>query len=381
MAMHTRSEDFMTYVFVANTLTPVLFFSNKGMAYQRKVWRFPAGTPQSRGKLLSHVLPITEGEVISTVLPLDRPQAEWGDLFLMFVTSSGNIRRNPLSDFAGLKNVGKIAMKLEDESERLISVQLCRETDDVMLVTRTGRAVRISASAVREFKSRGSTGVRGIRLRGDDEVVGMTVLNHTDASVEEARAYLKKFNVLRRLALAKEGEDLAAIETSDIDLIESDDDETGMAVLELTDERFESLAAQEQFVFLMSSDGYGKRTSTYNFRVSGRGTQGVQSFALTKRGGVLLGAFSVKHEEHIMAITDAGQVIRFPVSQVSLQSRNTSGVRLFRTGEDETIVSITCLTAEQVASTGDDDTTIEGEDEGVSVTETLTSATEVTLEE
>ncbi|MDX5359728.1 MAG: DNA gyrase subunit A [Alphaproteobacteria bacterium] len=350
--MATREEDFVTRIFVANTLTPVLFFSTAGMAYMLKVWRLPVGTPQSRGKAMVNLLPLSEGESIATVLPVDRPEEDWGGLHVVFVTSRGNIRRNELSDFVNVRSNGKIAMKL-DEGERLISVRICTENDDCLLTTRLGRTIRFPVTDVRVFKGRESTGVRGIRLAKGDEVIGLTVLSHVEMEVAERDAYFRQAS-----ATLRDGAE-AVEEAMD------EDESAGGEAVSLSMERYTELSALEQFVLVLSTKGYGKRVSAHRIRTIGRGGQGVQLFPASaeegKGRGTVAAAFRVEPTDEIVLVSNAGQLIRTRVSDISIQGRGAAGVTVFRTGPDEQVVSVARL----AESSGDDEDGEDGEDGGI----------------
>ncbi|MEK9708077.1 MAG: DNA gyrase C-terminal beta-propeller domain-containing protein, partial [Alphaproteobacteria bacterium] len=264
--MKARDEDFVSSVFVLNTHTPVLFFSSRGMVYKEKVYRLPVGTPQGRGKALVNLLPLEEGEYITTLMPLPEDESEAKNLFVMFATASGNVRRNSLADFVQVKSNGKIAMKL-DNGDRLIGVQTCEDTDHILLATAGAKSIRFEVSDVRVFSGRNSTGVRGIRLATDDEVISMSILGHAEFSVAERIAYLKRSRAERAdLDEPNSGHDAS--------------DEISEEEVELTDERYEELAAQEQFILTVTSNGFGKRTSAYEYRITKRGGQGVVNIVL-----------------------------------------------------------------------------------------------------
>ncbi len=319
--MATRDEDFVQDVFVADTHTPILFFSTAGKAYELKVYRLPLGTPTSRGKAMVNVLPLSQGETISTVMPLPRDEESRANMHVMFVTATGGVRRNALSDFINVRANGKIAMKL-DEGDRLISVQTCTEQDDILLATRLGKCIRFSVDEVRQFTSRTSTGVRGIRLAKNDEVISMTVLDYVDVTTEERDAYLKQASKLRR----ENGDEDPDVET------ETD--------LTLSDERFKQLEAMEEFLLSVTSKGFGKRSSAYAYRRTGRGGQGLANMELTSKNGNIIGTFPVKETDQIMLVTDGGQMIRCPVNGIRIAGRRTQGVTLFRVSDKESVVSV-----------------------------------------
>ncbi|RMD63708.1 MAG: DNA gyrase subunit A [Alphaproteobacteria bacterium] len=333
--MATREEDFVSKVFVCDTHTPVLFFSSRGMAYMMKVYRLPLGSPQARGKALINLLPLQPGETITTAMPLPEDESTWGDLFVMFATSRGEVRRNRLSDFTHIMANGKIAMKLENGDTRLVSVRACAEDQDVLLVTARGKCIRFPVTEVRVFSGRTSTGVRGIKLVGDDEVISMTIINHVDVDVDERDAYLRIAAARRRTDGEDENGDVGAGPDS-----RGDDGDTEVA---LAPERFAALEAAEQFILTVASDGLGKRTSAYEYRVTGRGGFGIVCMDLSRPGGRevrVAGAFPVDETDQIVLVTDRGKLIRCPVHDIRIAGRATRGVRLFDVAEDERVVSV-----------------------------------------
>jgi len=344
--MATRDEDFVTQVFIASTHTPVLFFSSRGMCYRMKVWRLPAATPQSPGKALVNLLPLAQDETITSILLLPEDPTTWAELELMFATRSGNIRRNALSDFESINRNGKIAMKL-DEGDKIVQVAIARTNDDVLLTTARGQCIRfLIGEEVRLFKGRDSDGVRGIRLENGDEVISMAILGHVDAVPAERTAYLKQAAALRR-AEGAEGEAV-------LDVAAADEDDAAEGVAELTDERFAELKAAEQFVLTVSSRGYGKRTSSYEYRTSGRGGKGIVAMVVNERNGDLVASFPISAGDQIMLVTDGGQLIRCPVGDVRIAGRNTQGVRIFKTESTEKVVSVERI-SEEVAGDGNGD--------------------------
>jgi DNA gyrase subunit A len=327
----TREEDVITTLFVASTHTPVLFFSSRGMCYRMKVWRLPASTPQAVGKALVNLLPLAQGEVITSILPLPEDAETWGTLQLAFATRSGRVRRNALSDFENINRNGKIAMKLDD-GDAIVSVNICTPENDVLLTTARGRCIRfLLADEVRLFKGRDSDGVRGIKLDDDDNIISMTVLTHVDADPAERAAYLKQANMLRRA----QGEEIAE-ETGEVEA----DDEVVEGTAELTSERYAELSGKEQFVLTLSERGFGKRSSSYEYRTSGRGGKGIVAMVVNDRNGPLVASFPVVDTDQIMLVTDGGQLIRCPVNDVRIAGRNTQGVRIFKTDAEEKVVSV-----------------------------------------
>ena len=348
--MATKNEDAVTRVFSASTHAPLLFFTSGGKVYKMKVWRLPLGVANSRGKAFVNLLPIESGETITSILALPEDEATWSGLDVMFATRSGSVRRNKLSDFVDVRRNGKIAMKL-DEGDGIVGVAVCNADQDVLLTTAAGRCIRFSVDEVRVFASRDSTGVRGVKLAEGDEVISMAVLRSVDATPAERAAYLKHQRAMLRAA-GEEGEDApAAVEEG-----EEDGDETT-----LTPERITELGAAEEILLTVSSEGFGKRTSAYDFRRTGRGGQGLAAQDLSKRGGRLVGSFPVEDSDQILLVTDAGQLIRVPVSQIRVAARNTQGVTIFRTAQDEHVVSV-----ERLADSGGDDN--QGEDSGADET-------------
>ncbi len=322
--MSTREEDFVTRLFIASTHTPVVFFSSRGMAYKMKVWRLPLATPQSIGKALVNLLPLQEGERLSTILPLPEDEASWETLDVMFATGSGYVRRNKLSDFVEINRNGKIAMKL-DEGDHIVGVAICSEADDVLLTTAKGQAMRFAVPDVRVFKGRDSTGVRGIALGEGDTVISMAILRHFESTSEERQAYLK----LRRAA---GGEIVEAEGASDEEVVSDD--------VSLTPERYALMGAAEQHVLTVSERGYGKRSSSFEFRTTGRGGKGIVAMIVNDRNGRLIASFPVEENDQIMLVSDGGQLIRCPVHDIRLAGRNTQGVTIFKAAADEKVVSV-----------------------------------------
>ncbi|MBL8565904.1 MAG: DNA gyrase subunit A [Hyphomicrobiaceae bacterium] len=327
----TRDEDFVTQMFVTSTHTPVLFFSSRGMCYRMKVWRLPAATPQSVGKALINLLPLEQGESITTILPLPEDTATWGNLELMFATRSGNVRRNSLADFESINRNGKIAMKLE-EGDSIVEVAICSGADDVLLTTARGQCIRFEVVDVRVFKGRDSTGVRGIRLDDGDTVISMAILKHLEATPAERLAFLKQAAQQRR-SEGGEGEEPAVIDIAD-------GEENGDGATELSPERYQQMAAAEQHVLTVSERGFGKRSSSFEYRTSGRGGKGIVAMVVNDRNGPLVASFPISHGDQIMLVTDAGQLIRCPVHDVRIAGRNTQGVRIFKTDAEERVVSV-----------------------------------------
>lgn len=346
--MSTKDEDAVTRVFSANTHTPMLFFSSGGKVYQLKVWRLPVGTPTSRGKAFVNLLPIETGESITSILPLPEDEAAWDQYDVMFATKSGNVRRNKLSDFQGIKRNGKIAMKLDD-GDSIIGVGLCNAAqNDILLTTALGRCIRFATEEVRVFAGRDSTGVRGIRLADGDSVISMAILRSVDATPAERAAYVKHSNAMRKArGEATEGDVDEAPVPDDDDVEISGADDVPM-------DRLIQLEAAEEIILTVSTEGFGKRSSAYEFRRTGRGGQGLLAQDLTKKGGKLAASFPVDDSDEILLVTDQGQLIRTPVKQVRMVGRNTSGVTIFRTSKDEHVVSVERL-ADQGGGAEDDE--------------------------
>ena len=320
--MQTKDEDFVTNIFVANTHQPILFFSSTGMVYKLKTYLLPISSPQAKGKALINLLPLSEGEVITTIMPLSENEDDWKDLYVMFATSTGGIRRNNLSDFLRINKNGKIAMK-PSEGESIISVQTCTDDNDILLATKKGQCIRFSVDKVRVFASRSSTGVRGIKLDKNDSVMAMSILNHVEGETDEFRAYLKASSIMRR---AKDDTE-ESIADEDISL-------------ELSTERYAELAAKEQIILTVASNGQGKRTSSYEYRLTNRGGKGVISMMLTKSNSDMVSSFPIDENDEIMLIDDNGQLIRCPVSGIRIMGRNTQGVKIFNISEDSSVVSV-----------------------------------------
>ncbi|MEC3860492.1 DNA gyrase subunit A [Mesobacterium sp. TK19101] len=336
--MSTKDDDVVTTLFVANTHTQLLFFTTDGMVYKLKCWRLPLGGRTAKGKAIVNILPIPTGVSIAAIMPVDRDEDDWDDLQIVFATSAGDVRRNALSDFTNVMRNGKIAMKLPDGVE-LVNARIASEDDDVMLVTDSGRAIRFRTTDVRIFKGRDSTGVRGIRLLGDDRVVSMAVIRHFEATPDERAAYLK----MRRL--------VAGV-TEDS---ESDEDE-GNADAGISQDRYAEMSAAENLLLTITESGSGKLSSSHDYPVRGRGGMGVTAMDKAMRGGALVACFPVEMDDQIMLATSRGQSIRVPVDGISFRSRSAGGVRVFNTGADETVVSVA-----RIADQGEDEA--EGPDE------------------
>jgi len=343
--MSTRDEDFVTRVFVANTHTPMLFFSTRGIAYKLKVWKLPLAAPQARGKALINILPLQQGETITTIMPLPEDEESWENLNIMFATTRGTVRRNKLSDFQLVNRNGKIAMKLE-EGDGIVGVETCTEDATVLLTSARGQAIRFPVTDIRVFAGRNSVGVRGINLADGDHVISMTILNPSKAEAWERTAYLKR----RRAMMAmEEGEDVE---------VQSDEEEAGDDQY-LTEERYVLMGASEQFILTISEKGFGKRSSSHEYRVSGRGGKGIAAMAVNDRNGPLISSFPVEETDEVMLVTDGGQLIRCPITDIRIAGRSTQGVTVFKTAKEEKVVSV-----ERINETEEDDDGEEGAEEG-----------------
>ncbi|MEL6608425.1 MAG: DNA gyrase subunit A [Pseudomonadota bacterium] len=338
--MQTKEEDVVTTLFVANTHTQLLFFTTDGMVYKLKTWRLPQGGRTAKGKAIVNILPIPTGVSIAAIMPVDRDEAEWDDLQVVFATSAGTVRRNKLSDFTNVKANGKIAMKFEDDHAEttLINARIASNDDDVMLTTNSGRAIRFPATDVRVFNSRASVGVRGINLKGDDVVVSMSIIRHFEATPGERAAYLKQ----RRLMAGVTEEP------------ETDEDE--VAEGDLSTERYAEMSAAENLILTITEQGTGKLSSSHDYPVRGRGGMGVTAMDKAMRGGEIVASFPVEMEDQIMLVTSTGQSIRVPVDGISFRSRSAGGVKVFDTAKGESVTSVAWI-----ADQGDEDVEADAE--------------------
>jgi len=325
--MSTKDQDVVTTLFVANTHTPLLFFTSEGMVYKLKTWRLPQGGRTARGKAIINILPIPQGVSVAAIMPVDRPEQEWSDLQIMFATTAGGVRRNQLSDFTNVMRNGKIAMKLP-EGVSLVNARICTNDDDVMLVTAGGRAIRFPTTAVRVFKGRDSTGVRGIRLAKGDHVVSMSVIRHFIATSAERAAYLKMRRAVAGLTDDPEPDD------------DGDGDDAGPVAFDFNQQRYAEMSAAEDLILTITETGAGKLSSSHDYPVRGRGGQGVQAMDRAMRGGRLVASFPVEMDDQIMLATSKGQSIRCPVDGISFRSRSAGGVKVFDTGKGEKVVSV-----------------------------------------
>ena len=322
--MSIKDEDFIRQVFVLNTHDPVLFFTNTGIVYELKVYKLPLGNPQAKGRPIVNLLPLSEGEQVTTMMPLPENDEDPPDL--MFATKSGNVRRNALSDFSNVKANGKIAMKLLD-GDSLVGVVPCKKNDDIMLSASKGKCMRFRSGDVRLFKGRGSIGVRGIRLKKDDEVISISVLKHIEADTEIKSLYLKAATAKRR------GDSQNFIE----------------------DNTFDSMYSDDQFILTISENGYGKRSSAYEYRITNRGGQGIINIETSERNGHVIASFPVLDTDDVMMVTNKGRIIRSPVNDIRIASRNTQGVTLFSIDEGEKVVSVTTISLDNDEVITDDD--------------------------
>ncbi|MEJ7775821.1 MAG: DNA gyrase subunit A [Sphingomicrobium sp.] len=335
--MSTKEEDIVTELFVTSTHNPVLFFSNIGRVYRMKVWRLPEGGPAAKGRPMVNLLPLAEGEVISTVLPLPEDESEWGGLHIMFATCRGKVRRNSMDAFTNIPTAGKIAMKFgtiedgeaEDVSDRIIGVDLLTEEDDVLLATRNGKAIRFKSTDVREFQSRNSTGVRGVRLAQDDQVISMSILRRAGTTQEERESYLRSPRWR--------------------------DNDTAEGV---SADRYAEIADKEQFLLTVTLNGYGKRSSTYEYRRTNRGGQGIINIVTSERNGGVVASFPVKPGEQLLLVTDQGKMIRTTVADIRIAGRNTQGVTIFNVAGNEKVVSVA-----KIDESDEEDIELEGGDE------------------
>jgi DNA gyrase subunit A len=337
--MQTRDEDFVARLFVASTHTPVLFFSSHGRVYKQKVWRLPIAAPQARGKALVNILPLEQGELITTIMPLPEDEQSWSELDVMFATTGGNVRRNKLSDFVDVRPSGIIAMKLDD-GEAIVDVQICTERDDVLLTVAGGQCIRFAVTEVRVFQGRTSMGVRGMALEEGDRIISLTILRHVEATADERAAYLRRASAVRRGGSVDEEP-------------AGDAEEAANGAIELGEQRYVEMSAAEQFVLTISENGYGKRSSSYEYRTTGRGGKGVVTMdvrekdgSIRRKTGRLVASFPVEETDQIMLVTNGGQLIRCPVDDIRIAGRSTQGVIVFDTADGERVVSVERLSEE-----------------------------------
>jgi len=344
-SMNVRDEDLTTELLVVNTHTPVLFFSTTGKVYKLKVYRLPLGAANTRGKALVNIFPLEQGETITAFMPLPEDETLWDSMHIFFSTSKGNVRRNDLSDFHDIRANGKIAIRL-DEGDRLVGVKVCHESDHVLLASRAGKCIRFPVDDVRVFKSRTSDGVRGMRLAEGDEVVSVSILGGIATTVEERYSYLKMANAKRRALGAEDGSDETEVAPSD----------EAVQEITLSAERFAEMEVAEQFILTVTQNGYGKRSSAYEYRTIGRGGSGIVNIITSARNGKVVDSQPVSHDSQIMVMTDRGTVIRCPLHDIRIAGRNTQGVTILKTGDNEKVVSVVCF-----PDTGEADKLEEGE--------------------
>jgi DNA gyrase subunit A len=335
--MQVREEDFVSRLFVASTHAPVLFFSSRGQVYKEKIWRLPLAAPQAKGKALINILPLDAGETITSIMPLPEDEKSWGQLDVMFATTKGTVRRNKLSDFVEVRRSGIIAMKIAP-GEAIVDVAICTEKDDVLLTTAGGQCIRFPVPEVRVFSGRTSMGVRGINLAEDDKVISLSILRHIDVTSEERIAYLKRASAVRR-GLGEE-EPVAAEP-------EENGDNGAAGGIELGEQRYVELSAAEQFVLTIAERGFGKRSSSFEYRTTGRGGKGIVAMNVTAKTGRLVGSFPVEEADQVMLVTDQGKLIRTTVSGIRIAGRATQGVIVLDTAEDERVVSVERLSEEE----------------------------------
>ena len=342
--MSIREEDFVSQVFVVNTHQPVLFFSTAGIVYKLKVYKLPPGTPQSRGKAMINLLPLQKGQTITTLMPLPEDESSWSDLYVIFATASGYVRRNALSDFANVPSSGKIAMKL-DAGDRLMRVRTFTDDDDILLFTRQGQCIRFAVGEVRVFSGRTSTGVRGLKLASSDEVISMSGLTHVEADAARREEYLRAVNARRRLT------------SSDYGGKEEERSRDEALASKLDQPEYAQMAEREEFLLTVTEDGFGKRTSSYEYRITGRDGSGVNAIDLSRPGGEtqVVAAFPVIPIDQIVMVTETGQLIRCPVRDISLMGRTARGVKLFNMGDGDRVVSVTRIRDMDEGSEGDVD--------------------------
>jgi DNA gyrase subunit A len=316
----TRDEDFVSQIFTANTLTPILFFSSKGIVYKLKAWKIPEGSNQSKGKALQSILPLKEGHVITSIMPLPSDEATWAKMKIIFATAKGKVRKNSLLDFENIQSSGKIAMKLE-ENDTIVGIKIIEDDDDFLLSTEKGKSLRVQSTKLRLFKGRSSKGIKGISLKKDDKIISLSILKSVKISSDEARAYIKASRLEK-----------------DIDEPLEDESEKTKLV-KLSKKQFDDFKNKEQYILTITENGFGKRSSAYEYRVSGRGGQGIINIITSERNGLVASTFTINHEDQIMLITDKGQAIRCNVKDIRITGRNTQGVRVFSLAKDEKVVS------------------------------------------
>jgi DNA gyrase subunit A len=331
----------------------VLFFSSRGRVYKEKVWRLPLAAPQARGKALINILPLENGETISSIMPLPEDETSWANLDVMFASTKGTVRRNKLSDFVDVRRSGIIAMKLSD-GEGIVGVQICTEKDDVLLTSSGGQCIRFAVTDVRVFTGRTSMGVRGIALADDDRLISMSILRHIDVTSDERAAYLKRASAVRRGTGAQGDEAIEEAAVADAEEAQETGDATN---IELGEQRYVELSEAEQFVLTLSERGFGKRSSSYEYRITGRGGKGIVAmdiwekkdgkFELKPKIGRLVASFPIEEDDQVMLVTDQGKLIRTTVSGIRIAGRSTQGVIVLNTADDEHVVSVERLSEDE----------------------------------
>jgi DNA gyrase subunit A len=316
----TRDEDFVNQIFTANTHTPILFFTSKGIVYKLKAWKIPEGSNQSKGKALNSILALKEGHVITSIMPLPSDESLWANMKIIFATSNGKVRKNSLLDFESIQTTGKIAIKLED-NDSIAGIKILDDDDDFLLSSKHGKSLRVQSKKLRIFKGRSSKGIKGMSLKKDDKIISLSILKSVKITSEEAKSYIK---VSR---LEKDAEETP------------DDELDNTKIVKLSKKQLDEFKNKEQYILTITENGYGKRSSAYEYRVSGRGGQGIINIIASERNGNVASTFTINHEDQIMLITDKGQMIRCNVKDIRITGRNTQGVRIFNLSENEKVVS------------------------------------------
>ena len=316
----TRDEDFVNQIFTANTHTPILFFTSKGIVYKLKAWKIPEGSNQSKGKALNSILALKEGHIITSIMPLPSDESLWANMKIIFATSNGKVRKNSLLDFESIQTTGKIAIKLED-NDSIAGIKILDDDDDFLLSSKHGKSLRVQSKKLRIFKGRSSKGIKGMSLKKDDKIISLSILKSVKITSEEAKSYIK---VSR---LEKDAEET------------SDDELDNTKIVKLSKKQLDEFKNKEQYILTITENGYGKRSSAYEYRVSGRGGQGIINIIASERNGNVVSTFTINHEDQIMLITDKGQMIRCNVKDIRITGRNTQGVRIFNLSENEKVVS------------------------------------------
>ncbi len=364
-AMNTHEEDYVTNLLIANTHTPLLFFSDAGKVYKLKVYKLPLGSPQSKGRAIINLLPLEKNERITTIMPLPETETECDGLTIAFATSSGNVRRNELKDFFNVQSNGKIAMKLE-EGDNLVDVKICNDNQDILLAMKGGKCIRFPVTDLRIFASRASTGVRGVRLADNDEVISMSILSHFKADQETRAAYLKMAKALRN---SSEEDEYIDETESDNELEDGEAPISNNTIKTLSEEEFQAMSAAEEFILTVTENGFGKRSSAYEYRITRRGGRGFANLNLSKNR-VVIASMPVNSDEDIMLVTDGGKLIRTGISSINIAGRTASGVIVFRLDSKEKIVSVTPIEKQEDEDEADTEVELNVEN---SLTETNTA--------